>query len=111
MARRIFDETEKAIRVTASYEKFDGDLAKWKESFYTIWRYQLTWSFAYEVNLNESRRGVFVDLLIKPAYRKNVEDMMDDLGYKEVQYDDERVGVIYRYDNDIPDDIDHIIAE
>ena len=109
--KHIFDETEKAVRVTASYEKFDGDFAKWKESFYMIWRYQLTWNFAYEITLKESRRGVFVDLLVKPAYKSNVADMMEDLGYKEVLYDDERVGVIYRYDNNMPDDIEYIIAE
>ena len=111
MARRVFDEIEKAVRVTANYGNFDGDIAKWKESFYMIWRYQLTWSFAYEITLNESRRGVFVDLLIKPAFKNDVAGMMEDLGYKEVQFSDERVGVIYRYDNDIPSDIDYIFAD
>lgn len=58
-------EHEDAIRVTAHFEDFDGSLEDWKETWYTLWRYQMTFSFAYEIALQHARHnGVYVDMLV-----------------------------------------------
>ena len=99
---------EKAIRITAKLDDFDGDSIKWRNSFYMLFRYQMTWDFAYEITVRESRRsGVFVDMLIKPAYRENILETMDDLGYKKANVSEENVGIVDNYDADV----DTFVAE
>lgn len=99
---------ENAVRITAKLDDFDGDSAKWRDSFYMLFRYQMTWDFAYEITVRESRRsGVFVDMLIKPAYRENILETMDDLGYKKANAFEEKVGIVDNYDAEI----DTFVAE
>lgn len=100
---------EDAVRVRAFFNDFDGDIPKWKEAFYEIWRYQMTWSFVHEIEVHEvgQRRDGNYDLctslLVKPAYRKNVESMMGDLGYKNLHITEEPVGVVQTWDIDDED--------
>ena len=91
-------EEEKAIAIEATYEDFDGEINRWRESFYTIWRWQLTWSFAYRIEIRERRTGVYLWMLIKPAYKANILDTMDDLGYREIKTEDVTVGLVSSYD-------------
>ena len=108
---KMYDEKKSAIRVTARYEDFEGDIAKWKDSFYTVWRYQLTWSFAYRIDLRESRKGVFIDLLVKPAYRKNVIEMLEDLGYRNVAENTEFIGEVWALEHKGLEDISELVLD
>ncbi len=96
---KAYDEKKKALRILAWYEDFDGGLDRWKESFYTLWRCQLTWDFAYSITLRETRsKGVYVSLLIKPAYKDSLLDNMEDFGYRNVEVQEEPIGLIYGFD-------------
>lgn len=94
---------ENSFLMTASYEDFDGYIQKWKDSFYEIWRYQMTYSFAYDIEVLESRRnGLFVSLRVKPSFRQQAEEMLEYLGYRNVNVTEEKIGVVETYD--VPDD-------
>lgn len=91
-----------AKRVRAFDSDFEG--SNWKLAFYEVWRYQMGWRFAYEITVHEVHGGeVCVSMLIKPAYEKNVLDMMESLGYRNVQVSTEHVGVIEGYAIEAPE--------
>ena len=109
---RIYDEKKQAIRVIAHLKDFNGDNDKWKWSFYQIWRYQMTWDFAYSIEVRESRaNGVYVDLLIKPSYREALMDTMESLGYKDVKTYNEWVGIVWACEHDGLNDIEELVLE
>ena len=88
-------EVEEAVRITSPFESFDGDLEKWKDAFYQVWRFQLTWSFAYEIALKETRSaGVYLSMLVKPKYKSGILEVLDDLGYRDIHTYAENVGVL-----------------
>jgi len=95
---------EDAVRVTASLEAFDGDVQKWKLMVYEVFRYQMTWDFAHRIDLRDYRDGgVYIIILCKPAYEKNIINTMKDLGFADVKAEHENVGVIEC--TDLPDDM------
>ena len=96
---RLIEERVTATRITASINNFDGNVEKWKLAFYEIWRYQMTWGFAYEIAVREGHKGVFVDLLVKPAYAKSAQDMMYDLGYNGLTVYNEDVGLVSAWEH------------
>lgn len=102
-------------RVRAYISDFAKDSGNdWKNSFYELWRYQMTWDFAHEIKAHEVHDGdVCVSMLIKDAYKANVLDMMEYLGYRNVRIDSEHLGVIQTYDIDVPegDDMFTIITD
>lgn len=109
---KICDEKKTALRINAWYEDFEGNLEKWKDSFYTIWRYQLTWEFAYSIVLRETRKkGVYVSMLINTTYKDNVLDMMYDLGYRELMTEQEPVGFVSGYDHEELHDMEQLIID
>lgn len=84
-----------AVRVISYYSDFNGDVGAWKLAFYELWRYQMTWSFAYEIAVNESRKnGIYVDLLVKPGYRDSIIETMDSIGYGKIATYADHVGII-----------------
>ena len=103
---KVYDEKATAVRVIAHLEDFDGDVNDWKINFYELWRYQMTWGFAFEISVGESRQnGVFVDLLVKKPYKKNILETMQELGYRNITHYDETVGIVYGYEHE---DLDNI---
>lgn len=93
-------DKENALRVVAEMNDFEGDVDKWKTAFYEMWRWQMTWSFAYEIAVREGRKsGVFIDMLIRPAYRTSVLGTMEDLGYRNIRVYEDPVGVVYDLDD------------
>lgn len=98
---------EKAFRFTASFERFDGNVETWKNAFYEVWRHQLTYNFAYEIELRENRSGVFLSMLVREAYKEQAEGLSE-LGYH-FSIDEETAGVINDYD--LPDDVECIFVE
>ena len=93
-------EKENAYRIMSSFKDFEGSVDEWKAKFYELWRYQLTWGFAYRIDL-ETKSGVYVCLLVREAYRKNVLSLMDDLGYKNVREEVEKIGVVCGYGTEL----------
>lgn len=99
--------TEKAYRFTATYESFDGNGETWRNAFYEVWRHQLTYSFAYEIELRENRSGVFLSMLVRESFKEQAEGLSE-LGYK-FSVCEETAGVINDYD--LPDDVECIFVE
>ena len=109
---RVSVYPENALRITATLEDFNGTVSEWKIAFYELWRYQMTWHFAYEISVIDSRNsGVFVLLKCKPAYKKNILETMESLGFKNINCEDEEIGAIEC--TDFPDDmlIDTVIVD
>ena len=105
---KLFDTT-KARFIRAFLEDFDGGLEKWKDSFYQLWRLQLTWDFAYVLELQETRSGgVSVAMVIKPAYENQVLATMKDWGYRKILTYSDEVAKINAYDYPELEDVSFI---
>lgn len=104
---RVNVYSEKAIRVISFYYDFNGGLDKWKDSFYQLWRLQLTWSFAYRLELHEIRsKGVYVDILCKPSFVNELVANMGEFGYRAITTKPCNVGMVDGYE--LPEDIDYM---
>lgn len=99
--------TEKAYRFTASFEKFDGDVEEWKQAFYEVWRHQLTYNFAYEIELRENRSGVFLSMLVRESFKEQAKGL-EELGYQ-FTIDEETAGIVEGYD--LPDDVECLFVD
>jgi len=94
----LFTE-KRALWIRAYYEHFDGDLHRWMDSFYQLWRYQLTFDFAYKLELQETRTaGIYVSMLVKPEYEKQLLTTMVNLGYRNIRNNEDTVTVVHSYD-------------
>jgi len=112
MGKITIDRKEPAVEVSAWYEDFDGNVQKWRDSFYTLWRYQLTWDFAYRIDVRETRsKGTYVSLLIRKAYKEQVLETMDDLGYKNILTSDTKVGIVYGFETPEVEDIEDLVID
>lgn len=95
-------QKRKAVRIVAYLNDFDSNGNKWRDSFYELWRYQMTWGFAYSINLYESRqKGVYVCMDVKTEYKKDALATMEDLGYKRVSAQDVTGGIFDSWDMDV----------
>lgn len=98
---KTYDEKKTAVRFTARLNDFEGDVQEWKLKFYELWRYQMTWNFAYEIAVRDSAgSGVFVDVVARKAFEKNVMSMMEELGYKNISKEEYQVGLIWTIDRE-----------
>lgn len=103
-----------ATRIETDFADFGGTVNEWKSAFYEVWRYQMTWGFAYSINVRERRNtGVYMSLLIKSGYKKLVLELLDDLGFGNVVTSDENIGVVQLYDIDdkAAEDVFEVFAE
>lgn len=101
---RVTVRTEDAVYVTADLSDFDGDVPKWKNAVYELFRYDMTWSFAHKIEVTENRStGVFVRVVLKPAYEEPLIRTMENLGFRNLNVYHEDVGVIDGLD--LPDDL------
>lgn len=91
---------EKCFCVVANFNDFKGDVSKWKMAWYELWRFQMTFSMAYQMYLVDGRNGVFVSIHVKEAYLDNLKASMDDLGYRNIKTSEELVGLV----DDVTDD-------
>lgn len=87
------------LRVRAYISDFDSESGNdWKKSFYELWRYQMTWDFAYEIKVHEVHDGdVCVSMLIREPFKKSVLETMERLGYRNVRVETEHVGKVQTY--------------
>ena len=97
----IKNKTENAKVLVTFFKDFSGDVTEWKIAFYELFRYQMTFYYAHEIEASESRaNGVFVRLVIKPAFEKNALDLMHDLGFKNINVYDAKVLAVNPYADD-----------
>lgn len=82
---RVWVYTDEAFLVTARLDDFRGGLQVWKEALYEMFRWNMTYNFAHRIDVREDREtGVYVSLLIRPAYKRNVVETMESLGFNPV---------------------------
>lgn len=110
--KKIEVEKRKAVRIIAYYEDFDpkgwNSTATedqksecWKLAFYEMWRMQMTWGYAYEIEARESRQnGVHISICVKEGYAKNAKDTMEAIGFRDVRSYEEYVAVTDGFDLD-----------
>ena len=73
---------EPAVNIIAYLSDYAHDVDRWKHDFYELWRWQMGYSFAHKIEVNESReRGVYLSLLVKPEYKKAVMGKLEEYGY------------------------------
>lgn len=104
---KLVIEREKAFRFIAKYEDFDGGLQEWRDAFYEVWRHQLTYSFAYEIELRETRSGVRLSMLVRESYKEQAKGL-EDYGYH-FAIDEEDAGIISDYD--LPEGVETVVVE
>ena len=108
------DEKVTAYCISASFEDFDGDLQAWKDTFYELWRVQLTHEIAYEIKLIERRTNsdygwvVNLDILVKEDFKDRTLDWMGKNGYRNIRTREETVGIVYGYNDEPGDDIEDV---
>lgn len=91
----VYVYPEEALCITATLKDFNGTVTEWKTAFYELWRYQMTWHFAHKISVHDSRNsGVYVLLICKPAYKKNILETMESLGFKNIKCEEEEIGTI-----------------
>ena len=105
--KKAYFEKEKAFKIRAGLEDFDGDVDKWKWAFYELWREQMTWDFAYSINVYErSDKSVDVEIICRPAYKLPLLNTMKALGYRNVDVTECYAAVFSPYDGDLENDLD-----
>lgn len=85
---------ENSVEVYSYLVDFSGNVEQWKEAVYDLFRADMTWNFAYRIEVKEGRKGVFVRLIIKTAFEKNVVEFMADKGFGNLKVIKGQIGVL-----------------
>ncbi len=100
-----------AVRLEAYFEDFKGSVDDWKIAFYEVWRYQMYYTFAYSITVEEKNdSSVYMSLLVKKAYLKNAKMLLKDIGCRNVQEQEEHIGLVQLYYVD-DDKLHEVIAD
>lgn len=92
---RVNVYAKEAVTIYAYWKDFDGDIQKWKNSIYEMFRWDMTYGYAHDILVYESNEcGAYIRLIIKPSFEDSVIDTMDYLGFKELKVTHDEVGVI-----------------
>lgn len=86
--------TENTVEITARLTDFAGDVQSWKNAVYELFRMNMTWDCAYRIEVNENRNGVFVRVVAKPAFEKNIRSFMTNAGFGSLNVSKEQIGII-----------------
>ena len=91
-------EKELVYVVESHYSDFKEEqdkLAEWKNAWYELWRYQMGYQFAYNMELIDNRKsGVFVRILCKEAFADVLIRTMTAIGYRGIESSVDTIGVI-----------------
>ena len=68
---------------------------------------QFTYNFAYEIEVRENRKGVFLSMLVREDFKENAEGFTE-LGYK-FSISEETAGIVNDYD--LPDEVECLFVE
>ncbi len=84
-----------AVYIASYLNDFDGSVQDWKNAVYEIFRWDMTYGFAHQIDVKEScSSGVFVYIIAKPSYEKNILETMEDLGFRNTISRHEDIGTI-----------------
>lgn len=86
--------TEDSIEIVARMVDFNGSAQEWKNAVYDLFCMNMTWDCAHRINVNENRNGVFVRVVAKPAFEKNIRSFMCEAGFGNLTVSKEKIGVI-----------------
>lgn len=103
-----------AVRIETDLNDFAGNVEEWKKAFYEVWRYQMTYDFAYNIRVSERREsGVYMSMLVKKAYAEQTKELLKHLGCQKITEWGEHVGIVQLYDIDTPEakDMFEVFAE
>ena len=103
---------EDAVHVVSYLSDFHGDVQKWKNAVYELFRWDMTYGFAHKIDVIENRSsGVFVSIVCKPSYEKWLMESMPIWGFINAKARHENIGSIEC--TDLPDDmlVDFAIVE
>lgn len=103
MRRRNFDEVTEVQRLETSFDDFEGNLAEWKDHFYMIWRYQMTWKFAYKIEVFSRKGTAILRIVCKPWKQGEIREQLEVMGYRNINSETIKVGLLYR-DDDVEED-------
>ena len=105
----IIDERIKATEVRAFLSDFDGSVEDWKLKFYELWRWQMTFSFAYKIKVHDVSDGdVCVDMIVKNERLETVLDLMDGYGYQNIRRAEVDVGLIWELEHEELFEVDEV---
>lgn len=86
---------EDALYITSNLNDFDGDVQKWKNAVYEMFRWDMGYSFAHKIDLIDSRSsGVFILLICRPKFEQSIVDTMEDNGFRNIKVRHENIGAI-----------------
>lgn len=109
---KVYDEKKDALWVRAHLSDFDGSVAEWKDSFYNLWREQMTWGFAYHIEVLEYHSGdVGVEMYIKPSFKDALLGAMESYKYRNIEVSPASVGVVYGFEHASLDDIEVLVID
>jgi hypothetical protein len=92
---RVAVYMEDAVYITSCLNDFDGGVQKWKNAVYDMFRWDMTYSFAYKIDVIESRSsGVFILLICRPKFEESIVATMEDNGFRNIKVRHEDVGHI-----------------
>lgn len=101
---RVLVYAEDALYITSTLNDFDGDVQKWKNAVYEMFRWDMGYSFAHKIDVVESRSsGVFILLICKPKFEKSIVETMKDNGFRNIKVRHDDIGVIEC--TEFPDDM------
>ena len=82
-----FSEVKNATWITASFKDFDGDAEKWREAYFSLLAWKNTWGVPYKMDINaDHNHEAFLMMVIPEQNREKVLDMLEDLGYRKVNW-------------------------
>ena len=87
-----------AVYITADYNDFDKENHSWQESYFTLLSWKNTWGIPLAMDIRSTRSSVYLMLAI--PYNRDAEllehtlDMLEDGGYRNVQYKEVKIMLI-----------------
>jgi len=83
-----YAEKAKAVSLVAHGRDFDGDEQKWRDAYFHLLQWKMTWSLCYELDMNWSRKnGTFVRVVVKPDIAERLKEDMEEYGYRNISVD------------------------
>lgn len=100
------DKKVKVVAITAYYKDFDGEVEKWRESYFHLLSWKNTWCIPYEMDIySTSKHEPYLSIIIPSKQKERVLELLNDLGYREVKTCEVDMALIDAYD--IDEEIDY----
>lgn len=101
---RVNVYAKEAVTIYAYWKDFDGDIQRWKNSIYDMFRWDMTYGYAHDILVYESNEsGAYIRLIIKPPFTEPVLETMQELGFNNLRVTHDEIGTIEC--TDLPEDM------